>query len=67
MLRNDNLFEQVKALFKNWLMSYKPFSIENWRTGVIGKIFEYHDSKRIPLSESGRDQIEMSYPYYDAT
>ena len=69
---NNNLFEQAKALFKNWFVDYEPFSSdntmpENWRMGTVGDIIELHDSKRIPLSGSERDKMEKIYPYYGAT
>lgn len=69
---NNNLFEQAKALFKNWFVDYEPFLSdntmpENWRMGTVGEIIELHDSKRIPLSGSERDKMEKIYPYYGAT
>lgn len=69
---NNNLFEQAKALFKNWFVDYEPFSSDNtmpdnWRMGTVGDIIELHDSKRIPLSGSERDKMEKIYPYYGAT
>lgn len=69
---NNNLFEQAKALFKNWFIDYEPFSTdntmpENWRIGTVGEIIVLHDSKRIPLSGSKRDKMEKIYPYYGAT
>ena len=69
---NNNLFEQAKALFKNWFIDYEPFSTDNimpetWRMGTVGEIIELHDSKRIPLSGSERDKMEKIYPYYGAT
>ena len=69
---NNNLFEQAKALFKNWFMDYEPFSSNNaipekWRIGKVGEIIELHDSKRIPLSGAERDKMEKIYPYYGAT
>ena len=69
---NNNLFEQAKALFKNWFIDYEPFSADNtmpetWRMGTVGEIIELHDSKRIPLSGSERDKMEKIYPYYGAT
>lgn len=69
---NRNLFEQAKALFKNWFIDYEPFSADNtmpetWRMGTVEEIIELHDSKRIPLSGSERDKMEKIYPYYGAT
>lgn len=69
---NNNLFEQAKALFKNWFIDYAPFSTDNtmpekWRMGTVGEIIELHDSKRIPLSGSERDKMKKIYPYYGAT
>lgn len=69
---NNNLFEQAKALFKNWFIDYEPFSTdntvpENWRIGTVGEIILLHDSKRIPLSGTERDKMEKIYPYYGAT
>lgn len=69
---NNNLFEQAKALFKNWFIDYEPFSSNNtmpekWRLGTVGEIIELHDSKRIPLSGAERDKMEKIYPYYGAT
>ena len=69
---NNNLFEQAKALFKNWFVDFEPFSTDNtmpetWRMGTVGEIIELHDSKRIPLSGSERDKMEKIYPYYGAT
>ena len=68
---NNNLFEQAKALFKNWFIDYEPFSSNNtmpekWRLGTVGEIIELHDSKRIPLSGAERDKMEKIYPYYGA-
>ena len=69
---NNNLFEQAKALFKNWFIDYEPFSTdntvpENWRIGTVGEIILLHDSKRIPLSGTERDKMKKIYPYYGAT
>jgi type I restriction enzyme S subunit len=39
---------------------------EGWEYGCLEKIIEIHDSKRIPLSKSEREEMKGIYPYYGA-
>ncbi len=69
---NNNLEQQAKTLYKDWLFDFSPFSTEgnlpdSWRIGTVGDIIQLHDSKRVPLSGSERDKMEKIYPYYGAT
>ena len=69
---NNNLVEQVKALYKDWFFDYSPFSANGnlpngWRVGTVNDIIQLHDSKRIPLSGVERDKMTKIYPYYGAT
>lgn len=69
---NDNLEQQAKALYKDWLLDFSPFSSdgtlpEGWRIGTVGDIIQLHDSKRVPLSGTERSKMAKLYPYYGAT
>ena len=69
---NDNLQQQAKALYKDWLLDFSPFSSdgtlpEGWRIGTVGDIIQLHDSKRVPLSGTERSKMAKLYPYYGAT
>lgn len=69
---NDNLEQQAKALYKDWLLDFSPFSSdgtlpEGWRIGTVGDIIQLHDSKRVPLSGTERGKMAKLYPYYGAT
>ena len=69
---NKNLEEQARAIFKNWFIDLTPFSTDGslplgWRGGKVDEIVEFHDAKRIPLSNAMRVNMEKIYPYYGAT
>lgn len=69
---NNNLEQQVKALYKNWFFDFSPFSSDGnlpvgWRLGTVGDIIQLHDSKRVPLSGAERNKMAKVYPYYGAT
>lgn len=40
---------------------------EDWHLGTVSEIIEIHDSKRIPLSNRERAELDKIYPYYGAT
>ena len=69
---NKNLEEQARAIFKNLFIDLTPFSTDGslplgWRGGKVNEIVEFHDAKRIPLSNAMRVNMEKIYPYYGAT
>ncbi|EHG24800.1 restriction endonuclease subunit S, partial [Selenomonas noxia] len=69
---NKNLEEQARAIFKNWFIDLTPFSTDGslplgWRGSKVNEIVEFHDAKRIPLSNAMRVNMEKIYPYYGAT
>ncbi|EHG23034.1 restriction endonuclease subunit S, partial [Selenomonas noxia] len=64
--------EQARAIFKNWFIDLTPFSTDGslplgWRGSKVNEIVEFHDAKRIPLSNAMRVNMEKIYPYYGAT
>ena len=67
---NKNLFEQVRALYKDRFIDLMPFGgsmPSDWHLGTVSEIIELHDSKRIPLSSRERAELDKIYPYYGAT
>ena len=69
---NNNLEQQAKALYKDWLFDFSPFSSDGnlpdgWRLGTVSDIIQLHDSKRVPISRAERDKMVKIYPYYGAT
>lgn len=67
---NDNLFHQALTLYKSRLIDLEPFNGEmpdDWHLGTVSEIIEIHDSKRIPLSNRERAELDKIYPYYGAT
>ena len=47
-----------------------PFNGEipdDWHLGTVSEIIDLHDSKRIPLSNRERTDLDKIYPYYGAT
>lgn len=67
---NKNLFEQVRALYKDRFIDLMPFGgsmPSDWHLGTVSEIIELHDSKRIPLSSRERAELDNIYPYYGAT
>lgn len=69
---NNNLEQQAKALYKDWFLTFSPFSADGtlpdgWRVGTVNDIIKLHDSKRVPLSGAERDKMAKIYPYYGAT
>lgn len=67
---NDNLFHQALTLYKSRFIDLAPFNGEmpdDWHLGTVSEIIEIHDSKRIPLSNRERAELDKIYPYYGAT
>lgn len=67
---NENLEQQVQAIFKSWFVDFEPFGgvmPDNWRIGSASEIIALHDSKRVPLSGAERGKMDKIYPYYGAT
>ena len=67
---NKNLFEQVRALYKDRFIDLMPFGgsmPSDWHLGTVSEIIKLHDSKRIPLSSRERAELDKIYPYYGAT
>lgn len=67
---NNNLEQQVQALFKSWFIDFEPFGgtmPEDWKVGITDDIITLFDSQRIPLSSNQRENMEKIYPYYGAT
>ena len=67
---NDNLFHQALTLYKSRFIDLEPFNGEmpdDWHLGTVSEIIEIHDSKRIPLSNRERAELDKIYPYYGAT
>lgn len=67
---NDNLEQQVRALYKDRFVDMQLFGGElptDWHLGTVSEIIELHDSKRIPLSSRERANLAKIYPYYGAT
>lgn len=67
---NNNLFYQAKALYKNRFIDMEPFSgkiPDDWYFGTFSEIIEFHDTKRIPLSNRERANLKKIFPYYGAT
>ena len=67
---NNNLFHQAQALYKNRFIDMEPFSgkmPDDWRLGIFSEIIEFHDTKRVPLSNHERANLKKIFPYYGAT
>ena len=67
---NNNLFHQAQALYKNRFIDMEPFSgkmPDDWYLGTFSEIIEFHDTKRIPLSNRERANLKKIFPYYGAT
>ena len=67
---NKNLEEQAIALYKANFIDFVPYDGKmpsSWRQGTVSEIIEIHDSKRIPLSNRERSDLDKIYPYYGAT
>ena len=67
---NNNLFEQAKSIFKDRFIDLTPFYGQlpkDWKRGAVSEVIEFHDSKRIPLSNRERAELDKVYPYYGAT
>ena len=67
---NKNLFDQAQELYKNRYVDMVPFNGEipdDWHLGTVSEIIDLHDSKRIPLSNRERTDLDKIYPYYGAT
>ena len=67
---NNNLFEQAKSIFKDRFIDLTPFYGQlpkDWKRGAVSEVIEFHDSKRIPLSNRERAKLDKVYPYYGAT
>ena len=67
---NNNLFHQAQALYKNRFIDMEPFSgkmPDDWRLGTFSEIIEFHDTKRVPLSNRERANLKKFFPYYGAT
>ena len=48
----------------------EPFSgkmPDDWHLGTFSEIIEFHDTKRVPLSNRERADLKKIYPYYGAT
>lgn len=73
-----NLEEQAQAIFKSWFIDFEPFQNEefvdselgkvpkDWTVEKLGNVVNLFDSKRIPLSQMNRQNMEKNYPYYGA-
>ncbi len=78
-LRNDNLNQQARALYKSWLVDFEPFLNgefaeselgmipKGWKVGKLFDVAEVLDKYRKPLSGQERDLMDKIYPYYGAT
>ena len=67
---NKNLFDLAQELYKNRYVDLLPFNGEipdDWHLGMVSEIIDLHDSKRIPLSNRERAELDKIYPYYGAT
>ena len=67
---NNNLFHQAQALYKNRFIDMEPFSgkmPDDWHLGTFSEIIEFHDTKRVPLSNRERANLKKFFPYYGAT
>lgn len=67
---NNNLFHQAQALYKNRFIDMEPFSgkmPDDWHLGTFSEIIEFHDTKRVPLSNRERANLKKIFPYYGAT
>lgn len=65
---NENLFAQAQALYKESFIDIPTDNMpSDWHTGTVSEIIELHDSKRIPLSNRERADLDKIYPYYGAT
>ncbi len=78
--QNEVLEKVAMAIFKSWFIDFEPFQDEEfvyseeldmeipkgWEVKPIGEVAEFHDSKRIPLSEIERQNRKGPYPYYGA-
>lgn len=70
------LEEAAQRLYKEWFVDLRfpgHESVEivdgvpcGWNNVSVNELFEYHDSKRIPLSGAEREKIQGTYPYYGA-
>ena len=70
IIENKNLFDQAQELYKNRYVDMVPFNGEipdDWHLGTVSEIIDLHDSKRIPLSNRERTDLDKIYPYYGAT
>ena len=66
---NDNLLATAQAVYKAWVVEYKPFGGNcpiSWRVGSVDEIAEFFDSMRKPLSSLERADMARIYPYYGA-
>jgi len=78
-LRNDNLNQQARALYKSWLVDFEPFLNgefaeselgmipKGWKVEKLFDVAEVLDKYRKPLSGQERDLMDKIYPYYGAT
>lgn len=56
--------EQVKPGYKQTEVGVIP---DDWDVGCVGNAFEVCDQLRFPISQSVRERISGSYPYYGPT
>ena len=79
--RQNEILEKVAmAIFKSWFVDFEPFKDEEfgyneelgkeipmgWEVEKFGDVAEFHDHKRVPLSEIERQKRRGIYPYYGA-
>ena len=79
--RQNEILEKVAmAIFKSWFVDFEPFKDEKfvyneelgkeipkgWEVEKFGDVAEFHDHKRVPLSEIERQKRRGIYPYYGA-
>ena len=63
--QNKTLEAMAETLFRQWFVEEAE---EGWEEGTLGDIIEIHDSKRVPLSNLQRAEMQTGqlYPYYGA-
>jgi len=79
--RQNEILEKVAmAIFKSWFVDFEPFKDEEfgyneelgkeipkgWEVEKFGDVAEFHDHKRVPLSEIERQKRRGIYPYHGA-
>ncbi|WP_083122524.1 restriction endonuclease subunit S [Megasphaera sp. DISK 18] len=66
---NKNLFIQAQSLYRSRFIDFYPFNgalPKSWNVSTVSEIIDFHDSKRIPLSNRERAMQNKIYPYYGA-